>query len=243
MVNFVSLHTILNPVSINKHTTFIIIPVYNEGEIIKQTVQSFINDGWQRVVLVDDGSTLAVADMLIGLPVKVLRHSINLGQGAALQTGMTYARMHEAEAVITFDADGQHDISDVQSLLDIIVNDEADVALGSRFLKAGKNSIPFSRKVVLQLARVVNFLFSGLLLSDAHNGLRALNRTALERICITQNRMAHASEILFEIKRHGLRYKETPVRIHYTKHARAKGQSILNSVNILFDLIFKKSNP
>jgi polyprenyl-phospho-N-acetylgalactosaminyl synthase len=230
-------------VAINKHTTFIIIPVYNEGEIIRQTVQSFINNGWTKIIIVDDGSSPQVSGLLRHMPIVVLRHSINLGQGAALQTGITYARRQQAEAVVTFDADGQHDINDLPSLLEPVVSGEADVALGSRFLKPAMGSVPFSRKLVLQMARVVNFLFSGLLLSDAHNGLRAFNNKALENIQVTQNRMAHASEILFEIKRKGLRYKEVPVTIHYTKHSRAKGQSMLNSVNILFDLIFKKSNP
>lgn len=228
---------------INSNNIFIVIPAYNEGDVIKETVMACIQNGYNNIIVVDDGSSAPVQRLLNGLNVVVIRHNINLGQGAALQTGMTYAYTHSAEAVITFDGDGQHDIKDVSPMLDALSNEEADVILGSRFLKPLKNTIPFSRVMVLQVARVVNFLFSGMLLSDAHNGLRAFNRKALKHIRITQNRMAHASEILLEIKRHKLRYKEMPVTIYYTEHSRTKGQSVLNAVNIIFDLIFKKTNP
>src|SRR4029079_19417277 len=126
-------------------------------------------------------------------------------QGAALQTGIDYAKMLEADIVVTFDADGQHSAADVKTLVEPLLKNEVDIVLGSRFLTTNTD-IPFPRKIVLQVARWVNFLFTGILLTDAHNGLRALGKRGLEKITITENRMAHASEILFEIKKQNLKF-------------------------------------
>ncbi len=174
------------------------------------------------------------------MPVHYLYHRINLGQGAALQTGIDYARKMNPDIIITFDADGQHTINDFTALIMPILRQEADIVLGSRFLPDSGTILSFPKRMVLQVARFVNFLFSGLLLTDAHNGLRALNRKAYEKISIRENRMAHASEILFEIRKHQLRFMEVPVHIFYTDYSKQKGQSVFDSIKILFDLILHK---
>jgi hypothetical protein len=146
----------------------------------------------------------------------------------------------DAEIVITFDADGQHKAADISALVDPILKNEADITIGSRFLTPGQNTVPRKKKIILQFARIINFFFSGMMLSDAHNGLRALNRKALEKISLTENRMAHASEFIFEIKKHKLTFKEVPVEILYTKYAKDIGQSPWESAKILFDLVLHK---
>ena len=213
----------------------VIVPVFNEGPILAQVVKSLLEHAY-TVVVVDDGSAKPVT----GLPVTILRHRVNLGQGAALQTGFAYARNLHPDVVITFDADGQHLVEDIALLLAPLINGEADVALGSRFLPDSATQLPLAKKLVLQLARFINFMLSGVLLSDAHNGLRALNAKALSSITLTENRMAHASEILFEIKKHGLRYKEIPVHIKYTDYSKQKGQSARDSIKVLFDIVLHK---
>ncbi len=218
----------------------VIIPAYNENAILRQVVQSLLDCFITHIVVVDDGSSTPVADTIGNLPVTILRHKVNLGQGAALQTGFLYATKLQPDIVITFDADGQHNVQDLPTLIAPIVQQEADIVLGSRFLPASKTAIPFSKKLVLQLARFINLLFSGVLLTDAHNGLRALNQQALLQITITENRMAHASEILFEIQKHRLRYKEVPVHIAYTEYSKGKGQSAWDGIKILFDLALHK---
>ena len=218
---------------------FIIIPAYNEHHCIREVVASLLTQDLNHIVIIDDGSTVPLADLLKDLSVTYLRHAVNLGQGAALQTGFNYAKSNCADIVVTFDADGQHDPKDIPNLLHPLLMNEADVALGSRFLGPNKD-IPAFKKMILHIARLINFLFSGLLLSDAHNGLRAFGVTALERIRLTENRMAHASEILFEIKRSNLRYKEVPVHISYSPYSRQKGQNSWDSIQILFDLILHK---
>lgn len=219
---------------------FIIVPSYNEEAVLRSTIEPLLQTNYQ-LVIIDDGSiheqALAVADM----PVTVIRHQQNLGQGAALATGSAYALMKGAAVIVHFDADGQHNPADIQKLIDPVLQNECDVTLGSRFLlKTDFNSIPFIRKLILHTARYLNFIFTGILLSDAHNGLRAMNRMAAEKIQLHENRMAHASEILFLIKKNKLRYKEIPVTIDYTAYSKQKGQSSLNSIRIFFDLLLHK---
>ena len=217
----------------------VIIPACNEGPALITVIKELLSTGF-TVIVIDDGSAVSLKPILETFPVFFLRHRANLGQGAALQTGFDFAKRLKPDIIVTMDADGQHDSSSIPSLIEPLVTNEVDIVLGSRFLTPGEKTVPFFKKLVLQTARVVNFFFSGMLLSDAHNGLRALNYQALQKINITENRMAHASEVLFEIKKHRLRYKEVPVTIAYTKYSKQKGQSVWQSIIILFDLFLHK---
>ena len=202
-------------------------------------MQELISSGYSNIILVDDGSDTHIGKLVGDKNVHVLRHPINLGQGAALETGMEYARRHAADAVIHFDADGQHDASDIPAFLDALK--DADLVIGSRFLTINSMSqVPIMRRLLLKMARFVNFIFCHIWLSDAHNGFRALNRKALNAICIKENRMAHASEILILAKKAKLRIKEVPTTIRYTDYSRQKGQKWYNSINIFIDLILNQ---
>ena len=165
---------------------------------------------------------------------------MNMGQGAALQTGISLALKKDAEYLVTFDADGQHDVSDIDGMLHKLKEEHFDIVLGSRFLPGAGGNISAGRKLFLKAACYLNYLFTGILLSDAHNGLRIMNRHAAESIHLKENRMAHATEILKEIKKHGLKFGEFPVQIHYSGYSKKKGQSLLNSVRIFFDLVLNK---
>ncbi len=217
----------------------VIIPAYNEGAVLLSVIKDMHPTGFTLIV-VDDGSDITLDQMLKTYPVFYVRHRANLGQGAALQTGFDFAKKLNPDIIITMDADGQHHSSSVSSMIEPLLTNEVDIVLGSRFLSSGETSVPIMKKLVLHTARIINYIFSGLLLSDAHNGLRAFNAIALKKITITENRMAHASEILFEIKKHKLRFKEVPVTISYTAYSKRKGQSIWDSFRILFDLILHK---
>jgi glycosyltransferase involved in cell wall biosynthesis len=166
----------------------------------------------------------------------VLRHAVNLGQGAALQTGIDFALSRGAKYLVTFDADGQHDVADIPRLLEPLQQDGIDVALGSRFLGSAVG-MPPARWLILKMAVVFTRIFSRIRVTDTHNGLRALNRRAAQRIRITQNGMAHASQILDEIGPQGLSYREVPVTIHYSQEALQKGQSSWNCVRIVGKLV------
>jgi polyprenyl-phospho-N-acetylgalactosaminyl synthase len=218
---------------------FIIVPAYNESAEISRVLHSLLLLNYP-VILVDDGSTDDTSQIVSDFPVLLIPHGINLGQGAALETGMEAARIMGAEYVVHFDADGQHDPTDIEKLLTPLQKDEADIVFGSRFLGGKSVGMPKTKKFVLRSGRWVNYLFTGILLSDAHNGFRALNKKALFAIHFRQTGMAHASEILSATKKNALRYKEVPVHVQYTDYSRQKGQGFLNSINILFHLLFNR---
>lgn len=217
---------------------YVVVPAYNEAPTIRMVVEELLVYKY-IVVVVDDGSAKSLADSLTGLPVHYLKHGVNLGQGAALQTGMEYALSQGASYIATFDADAQHRASDIEKMKEAMDKNQLDIVLGSRFLLPSRQ-IPFSRKLLLQLARFLNFLFTGLYLTDAHNGLRLLNQKAAETIVLKENRMAHATEILSQINTHRLKYSEVPVQISYSAYSLQKGQTNWSGFRILIDLLLAK---
>jgi glycosyltransferase involved in cell wall biosynthesis len=221
--------------------TWLVIAAYNEGERLERTLRSVCRLGF-RVVVVDDGSQDDTSAVALRHAVWVLRHRINCGQGAALQTGIDFALKQGAEALVTFDADGQHSADEVDRLLAPVRAGEADVALGSRFLGQAVG-LPWTRWLVLKLGVLFTRLVSGIRVTDTHNGLRAFSREAARRIRITQDRMAHASEILDRIRQEGLRYCEVPVTIHYSETSRAKGQSSWNAFKIAGEFLLGRMIP
>ncbi len=223
----------------NDDRIFVLIPSYNEGKVVRQTIRS-LSDKYY-IVLIDDSSTDDTEASIRDLPVHYLRHDINLGQGAALQTGMDFAYQQRADYVVHFDADGQHNPNDIDRFISVLKDQNADIVLGSRFLREEDlNAVPKLRRLLLRIARVVNGVLTGLWLSDAHNGFRVLNRHALSCIQLRENRMAHATEILIQIRRSGLRYTEAPTHIVYTDYSQAKGQRWQGAFNILFDVFVNK---
>jgi polyprenyl-phospho-N-acetylgalactosaminyl synthase len=213
---------------------YVVIPAYNEGTVLSRVVTEVSRAGY-RVVVVDDGSSDATALVAHAAGAAVIAHPFNLGQGAALQTGIDYALAQAAEFVVTFDADGQHRVADIARLVEALVHERADFALGSRFLGQAPN-LPPLRRVVLHAATLFTRLTTGLQVTDTHNGLRAMTRRGAAAIRLRQNRMAHASEWLSQIGSSGLRYVERPVTIEYTAYSLAKGQTIRDGVLILVDL-------
>lgn len=224
---------------INTQNVFIIIPAYNENAIIRSVVLQLLPYKY-RLVVVDDGSSVSLYGALKKMPVYFLRHPTNLGQGAALQTGIEFALSKQAEYIITFDADGQHDPDDISKLIQTLVTRNLDMVLGSRFMRGSIHNMTIKRKTLLYVARHLNHFFTGLLLTDAHNGLRAMTNTAAQAIQVTENRMAHATEILSQIKKNKLRYAEVPVTVRYTAYSRQKGQTTWDSFRIFFDLLLNK---
>jgi polyprenyl-phospho-N-acetylgalactosaminyl synthase len=217
---------------------WLVIPLYNEetviGDVVREARLAFPN-----VVVVDDGSTDRGADAAQAAGAVVVRHPVNLGQGAALQTGFEYARsIPSTRWVVTFDADGQHQVADVLAMLDKAREEDLQVVFGSRFLD-DRTKPTLMRRTVLRLAVGYTNLTTGTKLTDAHNGLRVMSRDVVERLDITQNRMAHASELVAQIGDMNVRYAESPVHILYTDYSKSKGQSLWNSVNILVELMFR----
>ncbi len=219
--------------------TWVVIAAFNEGPAIRGVVEGVVSAGW-RCVVVDDGSRDDTGKAAEAGGALVLRHVINRGQGAALQTGIDYALERGAEQIVTFDADGQHRVADIPPLLEALAAG-ADVALGSRFLTgAGVVGAKASRRRFLKMATVASNRMSGLTLTDAHCGLRAIRASVVPKLRLTKDRMAHASELLRKLKTSGVRVVEVPVVVAYTEYSMSKGQSGLGAVRILFDYFFRQ---
>lgn len=220
------------------HASWLVVPLYNEGQVIRE-VMTEARQTFPNIVCVDDGSVDDSAVEARAAGVHVVKHPVNLGQGAALRTGLDYAMSQPGSTYfVTFDSDGQHRVVDAQRMVVRLATEPLDIVIGSRFLD-GRTKPGALKKLVLKMAVMFQTVTSGVKLTDAHNGLRALNRTAGQALPIMQNRMAHASEIVNDIGAKKLRYAEEPVYIVYTDYSRAKGQSLWNSVNILHELLLK----
>lgn len=222
-----------------KQNVLIAIPAYNEGEQIVSTIES-ITKRYPNIIVIDDGSVDNTVSMVEGAGVECVRHPINLGQGAAIQTGIEYGLSRlDIEYFVTFDADGQHRIEDVEKMLDHLKKNKLDIVLGSRFLGKAEN-ISLQKKLLLKLAVKFSNLTSGVRLTDTHNGLRVFNRHAAEQMNLQMSDFSHASEIINRIREKNLKYDEYPVTIVYTDYSRRKGQSMINAINVGFDAIFHK---
>jgi glycosyltransferase involved in cell wall biosynthesis len=221
--------------------TAIIVPVYNEEQAILQTIRDIGKKKSYLIVCVDDGSSDNSATEILKSDAVLITHPINLGQGAALQTGIDYAlQFASIKYCVTYDADGQHNIGDVEKMLQILKDDGVDIVVGSRFLGEAIN-IPLLKRLILKLAVRFTNAFSGVSLTDTHNGLRVFTRKFAEQVDIKMPGMAHASEIIDKMGRGNWNYVEAPVTIHYSEYSRAKGQSMLNSVNILMDILLNRT--
>ena len=216
-------------------SVWIVVPAYHEQSTIQQVV-SGLRWLFPNIVVVDDCSSDLTAARARAAGADVLRHPINLGQGASLQTGIDFALQRGAGYIVTFDADLQHRPEDVPLLLTALRQSGADFALGSRFLGTAVN-IGLSRRLLLKAAVLFTRLTTGLKITDAHNGLRAMTRRGALALRIRQNGMAHASEILQQIANSALPYVEVPVTVEYTPYSMAKGQKLSNSLNIVLELL------
>ena len=212
----------------------LVIAAFNEGSAIGQVVTELLPR--YSVVVVDDGSRDDTAQAARAAGAHVLRHLINRGQGAALQTGITYALQQGARFVVTFDADGQHQASDLPALVGPIARGEVDICLGSRFLEHA-DEVPMGRRILLMAAVVFTLITSRVRLTDAHNGLRAFSRRAASGLDIRLDAMAHASELVDQVRSSGLAYREVAVHIRYTEYSMAKGQRSSAALRVAFDYI------
>lgn len=217
--------------------TWVVIPLFNEATVIAEVVQGLL-PVFANVVCIDDGSTDGSGAVARAAGANIVTHPINLGQGAALQTGFEYALERGARYVVTFDADGQHRVEDAVAMLERARAEDLAIVFGSRFLDDRTNP-GILKKIVLKTAVAVTNLTTRTRLTDAHNGLRVIREDALRRIKLRQDRMAHGTEIVVQLGKSGLPYAEQPVEVIYSEYSKAKGQSLLNSVNILVDLIIR----
>ncbi len=217
---------------------WIIVPAFNEAAVIGEVIAD-LRSVFDHVVCVDDGSTDGTGDIARRAGAHLVRHPINLGQGAAIQTGVEYARRQPgAQVFATFDADGQHRVKDVAAMIERLDAGDVDVVIGTRF--AGAQAGPASRpplmkRIVLRTAARLSRRGRRLGLTDTNNGLRVFNKKVADGLDITMSGMSHANEIIMMIAENHWRIAEFPVEVLYTEYSKSKGQPLLNGVNIVFD--------
>lgn len=212
--------------------------MFNEATVIASVIAGLLPE-FPFVVCIDDGSSDDSVAVAQAAGAHVVRHPINLGQGASLQTGFEFALADPLMTeVVTFDADGQHQVADALGMVAKLRSEDLDIVVGSRFLDDRTTLTPAKRLVLRTAARYTR-ITTGMALTDAHNGLRVIGRELLAKIHLKQNRMAHASELIDQIGGNKANWAEFPTHIVYTDYSKAKGQSLLNSVNILVELLFR----
>jgi glycosyltransferase involved in cell wall biosynthesis len=227
-------------IGIDMRDVWIVIPAFNEATVISDVVGDVLLV-FDNVVCVDDGSRDDTAEQAWRAGAHVVRHPVNLGQGAAIQTGVEYARSRPGAAVFaTFDADGQHRIADVIRMVNRLRTEELDIVVGTRFADGTPNNMPTLRRLVFPLIAKLSPASRKLGLTDAHNGLRVFDKAVADGLNLTMSGMAHASEIVALIVENGWRVAEEPVEILYTDYSMSKGQPLVNGVNIVFDGLLRK---
>jgi glycosyltransferase involved in cell wall biosynthesis len=219
---------------------WVVIAAFNEEKAIAAVVKDLHKHGLKNIIVVDDGSKDKTADVAQEAGATVVRHVINRGQGAALKTGIEGALDKSADAIVTFDADGQMRAEDITPMAKHVLNGDVDVVLGSRFLKTGSN-VPLVRKFSLKMGAILFRLLYGVKVTDSHCGFRVFSRHAAEVIQITADRMEHASEIIDQIGKHKLRYQEFPVIIRYTEYSKAhSAQGTFPAIRIFIKTVAHK---
>lgn len=216
---------------------FVVLPAYNEEKTIAKVMEDLMKMGFE-VVVVDDGSkdnTYNIASNIIqennhGF---ICKHLLNRGLGAALRTGIAASLMEDPDVIVTFDADGQHDPQDILNVSKPIINGDADVVVGKRNFR----EMPLSKKLGNQIMNLITLIFYGIKVNDSQSGLRAFNRKAAESIMINARDYGVSSEIVGEVKRHNLKFKEVTIKTIYTEYSMTKGTNLSEGLKILTKLI------
>lgn len=219
-----------------KSAIFVIIPIFNEAPVISQVIEELKACGFSHILVIDDGSSDNSFEKAQSAGALAISHSMNRGKGAAIKTGMEAAKLFGAHIVVTFDGDGQHDPKDIKKLI-WYVNKGYDVVLGSRFLSL--QNVPLYKRIFNYCANVMTYILYGIWVNDSQSGLRAYSNKALSCIDMTSDRYEFDTEVLREIHRYDLRYKEVPIRVRYTRYSQQKKnrQSISSAILTMIKLV------
>ena len=222
------------------HDVWVVVPCYNEAPVVRGVLAGLL-EHFPNVVAVDDGSRDASASEIRKSGARLVQHPINMGAGAAMQTGIDFALHDPGTAyVVTFDADGQHRVEDAVAMVERARESGVQVVIGSRFLGASSVGMSAGKRVLLKAATVFERATSGIALTDAHQGLRVFDRSFAEVLEMKTADMAWASEFLMRMSEHRTSFEEFPVHVVYTDYSRGKGQPSINSVNIGVDVIINR---
>ncbi len=215
----------------------VVIPAFNESASIAGVVGRVLGAGHRRCLVVDDGSEDATASEARRAGALVVRHLANRGAGAATRTGLAAALRLGAEAVVTIDADGQHDPAEIAGVLGPVVAGRADLAVGVR--RIGRGAMPRMTRLFNGIGNAVTWILSGAWCSDSQSGFRAYGPAALARLELRGNGFEFCSETFREVRRLGLRMVEVPVRAIYFPDGHRKGQNYATGLETVFQLVVR----
>ena len=218
---------------------FVVIPAYNEEKSIVKVIIKLKKAGYTNIVVVDDGSKDKTYQLAKEQNVFVYKHLINRGLGGALSTGIKAALSHNADIILTYDADNQHLPEMIPKVIKPILQKKADFVIGSRLI-GNQRHMPLIRKIGNFGLNIITYILFNVWTTDSQSGLRCFTRNAAKKINLRTNRMEVSSEFIKEIGRNKLRLKEVPIKAIYTDYSQIKGQSSLNGFRILFKLILRK---
>lgn len=217
----------------------IVIPAYNESEVIAEVIREIREAGEYRIVVVDDGSsdaTYQAAKACSG--VVALRHRINRGKGAATKTGIMAANRLGADIIVTMDGDGQHDPTDIRALVQPIRENACDVVLGTR--PKVKGEMPYIKIIANRIGNIVTWLLYGMHVSDSQSGFRAYSHFAASIIDTKADKYEYDSKVIREINNNRLRFTEVPIKVRYTAYSMGKvqKQGFINGIKTLVRMIW-----
>ena len=215
---------------------YVIVPAKDEERYIDILIDKLDDLGFVNIVIINDNSqdeTAVIAREREN--VIVLDHSINLGAGAATQTGIAYAVSNGAKIIVTIDADLQHNPDDLIKLIDVLRKERCDLVIGSRFMR--KNEIPLSRIFFNKIANVVSWFLTGTYLSDSQSGLKAFNANLAKHLDLKYDGFEFCMEIIKEANANKLIIKEIPVFVSYTPETMNKGQGLWSGIRIISKLM------
>lgn len=217
---------------------WIVIPAYNEESVIGDVIGGLRKAGYENILVVDDGSTDKTYERAKKAGAIALRHRLNRGKGAATKTGIEAAKLKDADIIVTMDGDDQHDPDDIDRLIDPIKKNHCDVVLGTR-LKNPKG-MPSYKIVHNWIGNAIVWYLYGLWVSDSQSGFRAYSHHAAEVIDTKTDRYEYDSEVIREIYKYRLKYREVPIEVRYTEYSMGKAtkQSLMTGVKTLYRMIF-----
>jgi glycosyltransferase involved in cell wall biosynthesis len=223
-----------------KSSTFIVVPVFNESPVIKNTISSIKEAGFPNIIVVDDGSSDDSLNIIKQTGVLCFHHKINRGKGAAVKTGIEAAKLRGANIIVTMDGDGQHNANDIKNLIQPIKKNQCDVVLGTRPINT--KVMPFHKVIANKTGNTVTWLLNGLWVTDSQSGFKAFSRQATNTINTRSSQYEYESDVIREIKKHKLRFSEVPIKVNYTEYSINKPhkQDLTNGLKTIFKLIWNK---
>jgi glycosyltransferase involved in cell wall biosynthesis len=214
------------------------IPCFNEERFIGSVVLK-VKKYVDKVLVIDDGSSDASVEIATAAGAVVHSHDCNKGYGAAIRTALSRGKELGADVLVIIDGDGQHDARDIPRLAKPVLDGEADVVIGSRFLGEASRA-PLYRRLGQRVLNVATNVGSGRRLSDSQSGFRAYSSKALNTLNLTENGMSVTSEMQFAIANKGLKVAEIPIGVCYGEKSKRNplghGFNVLSRVLVLLSL-------